>query len=64
MDARIERSTETTTTLIVRANAFTKRIDDGYLLNGKTRVGALMTPAEVGAYIAANTKTKIELLYT
>lgn len=50
--------------LVIRLNAYTSRIDDGYIRQGKSRIGALLTPAEIAAYIAANPKCRIDPLRT
>lgn len=49
--------------LVIRANAFTKKIDDGYVRVGSRRVGDLMSPAEIAAYIAEHPEARIDVLY-
>jgi hypothetical protein len=50
--------------LVIRANDFTSRIDDGYVMQNGRRVGSLMTERELAEYIIANPKTRIDFLRT
>lgn len=50
--------------LVIRVNAFTGKMDDGYLRTGGRMVGSVMRPEAVGAYIAENPTVRIDLLRT
>lgn len=51
-------------TLVIRANAFTSKIDDGYIMRNSRKIGATLSVAEIAAYIAANPATRVDFLRT
>lgn len=51
--------------LVLRVNAFSKRLEDGYLMDRNTRrtVDKLMTPTEAASWLAANPAVTLSVLH-